>query len=597
MIAMPMLWAVSLSLGLQVAAAFLALRLIRVTGRYRAWLLVVAALSFMALRRVLVLASLLWPQADDIPASLPEELVALATSTLMAAGIFLMRPLFEDLQRSREKYRLVVDNANEAIFIAQDGIIKFPNPRTLDLSGYSRAELARTPFLSLVHPQDQEFVRGLHERVLSGQSVSDNRAFRLTTKTGQLRWLSAGGVPISWEGRPAALSFVRDLSEHKRMERQLLHAQKMEAIGRLAGGVAHDFNNLLMIIKGHGQLALRQVNGNHPLRGRLDKIMQAGERGARLTRQLLSLSQRQPLEQGVMDLNRLVAGMGDLLRPLIPENVRLTMLLGQDLWPVRGEPEQVEQVVMNLVVNALDAMPQGGELVIETGLRQRAEEQPGQVLEPPPGPQAMLAVSDSGCGMDLATLSRVFEPFYTTKETGKGTGLGLSVVYGIVKQSGGGLAVRSQPGQGTTFRIYLPRAEEQPPAGPPPRPQGRRAGGWETVLLVEDEEEVRSLLAESLRLDGYRVLEAGQGEQALALAAVHRGPLHLAISDMVLPGMSGPQLMHGLRRLRPETKALFISGYTEAALGQSELLETGALFLQKPFSVDELGLKMRQILG
>ncbi|MBI5522565.1 MAG: PAS domain S-box protein [Desulfarculus sp.] len=499
MIASPLPWAVSLSLGLQITAAVLALRLMRVTGRYRAWLLVVASLSFMALRRVLVLGASLMPGADDIQASLPEELVALATSALMAAGIYLMRPLFEDLKRSREKYRLVVDNASEAIFIAQDGVIKFPNPKTLELTSYSQEELRRLPFLSLVHPQDQEFVRHLHQRVLSGQAASDDRAFRVIAKTGQTLWLSASGVPILWEGRPAALSFVRDMSEHKHMEQQLLHAQKMEAIGRLAGGVAHDFNNLLMVIKGHGQLALGQVNGNHPLRARLDKIMQAGERGASLTRQLMSVSQLKPLEQGILDLNRLVSGMGEMFRPLIPENVGLAMRLGQDLWPVRGEPGQVEQVVMNLVVNALDAMPQGGELAIETAHQDISGRQPGQVMELKPGPYAMIAVSDSGCGMDLATLGHIFEPFYTTKETGKGTGLGLSVVYGIVKQSGGGIAVQSQPGRGTTFRVYLPRAEEQPLAVPAPKPQARPGRGWETVLLVEDEEEVRSLLAESLR--------------------------------------------------------------------------------------------------
>jgi CheY-like chemotaxis protein len=371
----------------------------------------------------------------------------------------------------------------------------------------------------------------------------------------------------------------------------------MEALGRLAGGVAHDFNNLLMIIKGYSELALGHANGDDRLRAMMDKIKQAGEKGSRLTRQLLSLSRRQVMEQGVLDLNHLVAGMGDLFRPLIPENVSLATVLADDLWPVRADAGQVEQVVMNLVVNALDAMADGGRLTIETGNKEVRSNQLSQIIELPPGRYAMIAISDTGLGMDQQTLSHIFEPFYTTKEPGKGTGLGLSVVYGIVKQIGGGLSVYSEPGQGTAFKIYLPRAEDASAAKEALRSDTSRARNWETVLLVEDDEGVRSLVAESLRLTGYQVLEAGQGEQALALVASHQGPLHLVISDMVMPGLSGPHLVRQLKGLRPEAEVLFISGYTEAAIAQADLQLAANRFLQKPFSMDELECKIREILS
>jgi PAS domain S-box-containing protein len=501
------------------------------------------------------------------------------------------------LRESEEKYRLVVENASEAIFIAQDGVVKFPNPRVISLTGYSPEELGRRPFLSMVHENDQEFVEIMHERVLSGRTVSENRAFRVISKDGQLHWVTSSGVPIVWEGRTAALSFVHDVTTQKQMERQLMHAQKMEAVGRLAGGVAHDFNNLLLIIKGYSDLAISGLDGDHYLRAQIERIREAGDKGARLIKQLLTLSHHRTQDQGAIDLNTLVDGLDDLLRPLIPENVTFGTNMAPDLGIVMGEAGQVEQVIMNLVVNALDAMPEGGRLQIETYNKEVAEDNLSRLTELSPGDYSVIVVGDTGCGMDPETISHIFEPFFTTKEAGKGTGLGLSVVYGIAQKMGGGLSVYSEPGQGTSFKVYLPHAKESAAPEITVIEQPPKAGGSETIVLVEDDEVVRTLIAEALRLSGYKVLEAGEGEEAIALLANYREPINLIISDIVMPGLSGPQLVRQLKKLHSEAKVLFISGYTESTLPNFHNSYTKASFMQKPFSMEELQDKMRGILG
>ncbi|MFH1058653.1 MAG: PAS domain S-box protein [Pseudomonadota bacterium] len=503
----------------------------------------------------------------------------------------------EALRESEEKYRLVVENANAAIFIGQDWRIKFPNPSLMDLTGYSRSELASQPYLSMVHEQDRELVRAMHERVFAGHNVAETRPFRIIRKNGEMRWATASSVPIVWDGQAASLSFVHDVTAHKQMEQQLLQAQKMEAIGRLAGGVAHDFNNLLLIIRGHSDLAAKFAGDDPRLRAQIAKIGAAGERGARLVKQLLTLSSHRAQEKGRVELNAVVQGLGELLHPLIPGNVALSISLAEHLEPALGDAAQIEQIIRNLVVNALDAMPEGGRLIIETCAKEVGPDHISQFMDLKPGRYALISVSDTGCGMDAETLGHIFEPFYTTKEAGKGTGLGLAVVYSTIKKLGGGLGVYSEPGQGTVFNVYLPPAGEAPPTEPPLPPPAARLGGSETILLAEDDPDVRDLIAESLSLSGYRVLEAADGHQAVELANVQPGPLDLVICDMVMPGLSGPQLVEQISALHPEAQVLFISGYTEAALPPSCLGQTGAGFLQKPFSIAELELKIREILG
>jgi len=386
--------------------------------------------------------------------------------------------------------------------------------------------------------------------------------------------------------------------ELKQTQDQLTQAQKMEAVGRLAGGIAHDFNNLLMVVMGRTQLMLRRLQAEDPLSRDLDLINTTMKRAADLTRQLLAFSRKQVLQPKVLDLNAVVTNIDPMLRRLIGEHIEAVMVLDPALGPVKADPAQLEQVILNLAVNARDAMPQGGRLTIETANVELdtayARRRPGAS----PGPHVMLAVSDTGCGMDAETQARLFEPFFTTKGAGKGTGLGLSTVYGIVKQSGGNICVYSEPGRGTTFKIYLPRVEETveregvqpgPEVAQPPKPS-------ETVLLVEDEDGVRELVRDILQENGYSVLEARDGAEALQLSGRHPGPIHLLLTDVVMPQISGRALADQLVPRRPEMKVLYMSGYTENAVVHHGVLDQGTAFLQKPVTAEALAQKVRQVL-
>jgi two-component system cell cycle sensor histidine kinase/response regulator CckA len=389
----------------------------------------------------------------------------------------------------------------------------------------------------------------------------------------------------------------REISERERVEQQLLQAQKMEAIGRLAGGVAHDFNNLLTIISGYGALLLEQMEGQAPLREHVEQIAIAADRAAMLTRQLLVFGRRQVLAPRILDLNTVVANMDKMLRRLIGEDIDLATLQDPQLGRVKADPGQIEQVVMNLAVNARDAMPRGGKLTIETANVDLDDAYVREHVAVTPGPYVMLAVSDNGIGMDPPTLTRIFEPFFTTKEIGKGTGLGLATVYGIVKQSGGNIWVYSEPGRGATFKIYLPRVEETSAAEEPHRHAAAPTTGSETVLLVEDEDAVRFLVRNILESKGYRVLEARSGTEALSLCERHTGPLHLLLTDLVMPEMGGCELAEQLGPRYPAMKVLYISGYTNGALAHHGLLAPDTAYLQKPFTPDALAQKVREVLG
>jgi PAS domain S-box-containing protein len=392
-----------------------------------------------------------------------------------------------------------------------------------------------------------------------------------------------------------------DITDRKHLADQLRQSAKMQAVGELAGGVAHDFNNLLMVVKGHAEMLTDRLAtvpdaAAGPARQNVFQIQQAAERAAALTRQLLAFSRRQVLQPKVLDLNDAVAGMIQMVSRVIGENIELAFLPGAKLGRVKADPSQIEQVILNLVVNARDAMPEGGRLTIETLNVDLDHSYVVQHAVVEPGPYVMLTVSDTGTGMDAMTQARIFEPFFTTKEQGRGTGLGLATVYGVVKQSGGYIWVYSEMGQGTTFKVYLPQVMSEADKTAPEKAVAGPAPGTETILLVEDEESVRELVSEYLKARGYRILEASDGVQALDLAAKHAGPIQLLITDVVMPRVSGRELATRLTAKQPDLKVFYISGYTDDSIFRHGVLEGGMSFLQKPFTLKAIAQKVREVL-
>ncbi|HXF94697.1 MAG TPA: response regulator [Gemmatimonadales bacterium] len=450
-----------------------------------------------------------------------------------------------------------------------------------DLTGRAALDLARAalpdvPFILVTGSLDEEAAVG-YMKAGAADYVLKDRLLRLSAAVS------------------AALEQARERAINRELERQLQQAQKMEAIGRLAGGIAHDFNNLLTAIIGYADLLAENLADRPGASADLDEIRRAAERAADLTRRLLAFSRKQILEPRVVDLNALVTDFERMLRRLIGEDVELRLALAPELGLVRADPGQLEQVIMNLAVNARDAMPSGGKLAIETANVELDAAYAARHVGVTPGRYVMLAVSDTGTGMDQATKARLFEPFFTTKPPGKGTGLGLSMVYGIVKQSGGNIWVYSEPGRGTTFKIYLPQVEagEEPEAAAGPI---RDTRGTETVLVVEDAEPVRTLARRVLEERGYRVLEAQTAAEAQVAAELHRGPLDLILTDVVLPDLSGRELAERLTARWPALKVLYMSGYTDDSIVQHGVLEAGVAYLQKPFTPESLAAKVRGVL-
>ena len=392
------------------------------------------------------------------------------------------------------------------------------------------------------------------------------------------------------------ISTGRDITEHRKLESDLRQAQKMDAIGRLAGGVAHDFNNLLLVISAYAELMLDSLAEAHPLRRNVNEIMTASRRAADLTRQLLAFGHKQMQVLQVLDLNTVIGEIATMLPRLIGEDIELVFNPGQDLGKVKADPVQIEQVVMNLAANARDAMPEGGTLSIETASVQVDELYVQRHSIVPEGDYVLLTVADTGQGIAAEHLPHIFEPFYTTKEEGKGTGLGLATVYGIVKKSGGLAWVYSEPGLGTTFKIYLPQVHSLTSEVTITKPVEVSPRGYETLLLVEDEASVRQASQQFLTRSGYHVLEASDGEDALRTSRNHRGPIHLIITDVVMPGMAGPKLAERLADERPDMKVLFVSGYAETTVLKRGKVDVTNRFLQKPFSLKMLARKVREVL-
>ncbi len=401
---------------------------------------------------------------------------------------------------------------------------------------------------------------------------------------------------INLRGEECVLAVTNDITEHRALEEQLRQSQRMEAIGQLAGGVAHDFNNLLTAITGYSELSLRRLGISHPVSKNIEQIQKAGTRAAGLTRQLLAFSRRQLLQAKLFDLNALVADTGNMLQRLIGEDIDLITILKPRIGQIKADPGQIEQVLLNLVVNARDAMPSGGKITIETGTARLDEEYAGKHISIIPGQYVLVAVTDTGTGMDAATKQRIFEPFFTTKEVGKGTGLGLSTVYGIVKQSEGYIWVYSELGKGTSFKVYLPQVGEPGESEPATAPSGEAPRGHETVLLVEDEEQLRTLAKDILEECGYAVLAAANGFEGLRICKEFSARIDLMITDVVMPLMSGRELAEQVVVLRPETRVLYMSGYTNDSVVRHGVLEEHVLFLQKPFTPTTLALKVREVL-
>jgi two-component system cell cycle sensor histidine kinase/response regulator CckA len=513
----------------------------------------------------------------------------------------------EALRESEEKYRLLVNNIPALVFKGYaDWTVDFLDNKIEELTGYAKEDFdSRTlRWSDLILPEDLTGTQQAVTAALKGNKAYD-REYRIRAKDGKILWVQESSQIIcDASGSFAYISGVfHDISRSKeteealrRSEEQLLQAQKMEAVGRLAGGVAHDFSNLLTGIIGYAELLLRKIDPQDPLRGGVEEIRKAGDRAASLTRQLLAFSRKQILQPKRLNLNAVVRDMEKLLQRLIGEDIYMVTDLEAGLGMVEADPGQIEQVIINLVVNARDAMPLGGKLSIETANVDLDESYAHRDVNFQSGSYVLLAVSDNGVGMDEEIQTHIFEPFFTTKGSSQGTGLGLSTVYGIVKQSGGYIWVYSEPKWGTTFKIYLPLVSPALEMDKPLVEVAAPNPGWETILLVEDEEVVREMVFDALQENGYQVLTAGNAEEALAICDQFQEPIHLLLTDVVMPGMSGRKLAEILVSRYQDLKILYISGYAETAISHHGVLDPGIAFLPKPFSPHTLVNRVRQVL-
>jgi PAS domain S-box-containing protein len=508
-----------------------------------------------------------------------------------------------ELAESEARYRQLVSSSPYAVVVHQDEHVVYVNPAAVRLYGAASSdEILGRHVSDFMTPEGLEEAHARFRRLLAGETGVYPAETCYQRLDGSQVIAEVTAAPFSYNGRPAVQFLALNVTERRkaeqerdRLQEQLNQAQKMESVGRLAGGVAHDFNNMLSVIIGNTDLAMDEVDPHAPLYADLSEIRKAAERSANLTRQLLAFARKQTIAPRVLDLNETVTSMLRMLQRLIGEDIDLVWKPGRALWPIKMDPAQVDQILANLAVNARDAIAGVGNLTIETENVTFDEDYCAAHAEITPGDYVMLAVSDTGCGMDKATQQHLFEPFFTTKDVGKGTGLGLATIYGIVRQNNGLVNVYSEPGEGTTFRIYLPRVAEAD-VREAAVSAGRPAGGTETVLIVEDELAILKLGEAVLRRLGYTALAARTPAEALALAAEHDGPIHLLITDVVMPEMNGRDLQLRVKALRPDIKMLYMSGYTANVIAHHGVLDEGVRFMQKPFSVRSLGALVREVL-
>ena len=500
------------------------------------------------------------------------------------------------LRESEQKFRSLFDQLPDAILVCDErGRVLDANPTARQLSGVCRGALIGTPVNDLFAPSDREAAGSKFPGWFRGESeFTDGLNWQ---KNGHPLPVQIHSTRIQYLGDTAAVVLqVRDLTEHKRLQEQFHQAQKMEAVGRLADGIAHDFNNLLTSILSFGQLVLDDLGSDHPVAVNAREIIHTAERAGELSQQLLTFSRRQVIQRTPQDLNGIVRDMDRMLRRTLGEDVELVCLLADGLPVVEADATRLGQVIMNLAVNARDAMPTGGRLAIQTRSVTLTPQDCAQLPDVEPGPFVVLSISDTGCGMTPEVMEHLFEPFFTTKEDEGGTGLGLSTTYGIAKQFGGHIQVDSQPGVGTTFRVYLPESEGEP-AAPKSRPGGKApARGGETLLLVEDEPSLRDVTAQILRRLGYKVYTASGGTEALDLARKRRDDIQLLLTDMIMPGMDGWTLARTLREEDPELRVVFISGYSDGFITRHGIQEESIDLLPKPFRRDALARKIREVL-
>src|SRR5947208_2468927 len=498
------------------------------------------------------------------------------------------------------KYRKLIEQVAAISYIAEIGVSGqwyYVSPQIETMFGYSAEEWLSNSkdWIRYIPIDDHPIVHAAEENSARGEPFQAE--YRITRKDGNVIWVSDTAVVVRGsDSHPVMEGLIVDITDRKMLENQLLQASKMEAVGRLAGGVAHDFNNLLTIIKGYVEMAMQRCLDRPELHGDIRRIEDAADRAVTLVRQLLAFSRKQVLRPKILDLNAIVMNLDQLLRRLMSENIAMKTFVSEDLGAIKADPGQIEQVIMNLVVNARDALPDGGRILIETSNVDLDSAYARDHTVVRPGPYVLLAVTDTGMGMTADTAAHIFEPFYTTKESGRGTGLGLSTVYGIVKQSGGYIWVYSELGKGTTFKVYLPRVKDavQAPAAEMPASTARK--GHETILLVEDEPDVRELTQMVLTACGYRVIEALTPEDAERLAGNNGAEIHLLLTDVVMPGLSGRELAKRLTGRNPNLRVLYMSGYPYNVLAQDGTLEEGISFLQKPFTPQALTQKVRESL-
>ena len=514
----------------------------------------------------------------------------------------------DDLRASETRYRRLFESAKDGILIldADTGQVVDANPFLISLLGYSHADFLGKTLWDLGPFKDVAVSRDAF-RELQEKDYVRYEDLPLETRDGRLINVEfVSNVYLVGQTKVIQCN-IRDITErkrieaeheaeHKKLEQQLQVSQKMEAIGILAGGVAHDFNNLLSVILSYTEFAMQELREGDPLKDDLLEVNKAGHRAAVLTQQLLAFGRKQLLQPVPLNLNQVAEGVEKMLRRILGEDIDFVQVLAPDLGVVRADPGQIEQVLMNLVVNARDAMSAGGKLTIETSNVELDEEYAAHHVSVKPGPYVQLAVTDTGCGMDEQTKTQLFEPFFTTKEKGKGTGLGLSTVYGIVKQSGGNIWVYSELGLGTTFKIYFPRELSVKATATRLRAILEPARGTETILVVEDEEALRKIARRSLEAAGYTVLTAGAGDEALLISAQHAGIIHLLLTDMVMPRMSGRVLARALLKARPTAKVLYMSGYADNAFVHHGVVDEGTNFIGKPFTATDIAHKIRSVL-